>query len=49
MNEVIIITMNWWQLSLFVICIALYGAFFAEFIPRILKKFMDKLEDKEEK
>jgi len=43
MNELYVIEMNWWQLSLFVMIIALYGAFLAEFAPRLLKRLADKL------
>lgn len=46
MNEIYIITMNWWQLALFTICIALCGAILYELLPRILKKFLDRLEAK---
>ena len=46
MNEVYTITMNWWQLVLFTICIALLGAVISEFMPRVLKRFLDKLEGK---
>ena len=46
MNEVYIITMNWWQLALFVIAVALFGAFFHDILSRKMKEFLDKLEDK---
>ena len=46
MNEVYIITMNWWQLALFTIAIAVMGACLYEILPRVLKKWLDKLEDK---
>lgn len=48
MNEVYIITMNWWQLALFTIGIALCGAMLYELLPRILKRFLDKMEGKKE-
>ena len=46
MNEVTIITMTWWQLGLFTMAIFFYGAFFSEFIPRAIKRFLDKLSNK---
>ena len=47
MNEVTVITMTWWQLGLFVMAMVFYGAFFSEFIPRAIKRFLDKLEGKD--
>ena len=44
MNEIIIIHLSWWQLALFTIIIFFYGAFANEFLPKIIKRFLDKLE-----
>lgn len=46
MNEVYIITMNWWQFSLFIICFAVLVAFVYELLPRFFKKILDKLESR---
>ena len=45
MNEIYIITMNWWQLSLFTIVIAILAVALSESIPRAIKKFLDKIEN----
>ncbi len=47
MNEIIIIQLNWWQLGLFTMVIFFYGAFACEFLPRLIKRLLDKLEGKE--
>jgi len=44
MNEIIIITLTWWQLSLFVISIALLAVFIYELLPIIIKRFLSKLK-----
>lgn len=47
MEEIYIITMNWWQLALYTIAIAVLSAILYELLPRVLKKWLDKLESKE--
>lgn len=49
MNEITVVSMNWWQLVLFTMAIFFYGAFFKEFIPRVIEKILDHMgySDKE--
>ena len=47
MNELTVITMTWWQLALFTGAIFFYGAFANEFLPRFLKRLIDRLESKD--
>jgi len=49
MNEITVITMTWWQLAIFTMAIFFYGAFFSEYIPRAIKRFVDKMEGKNDR
>ncbi|MHA1302252.1 MAG: hypothetical protein ACTSPI_00930 [Candidatus Heimdallarchaeaceae archaeon] len=47
MNEIYVITMNWWQLALFTIAIEILGVAIYELLPRALRKFLDRLDSEE--
>jgi len=47
MKEIYIITINWWQLAIFTIVIAILSVFIYELLPRALRKFLDRLDSEE--
>ena len=47
MNEVYLIRMEWWELALFTMVIAMAGAFFYRVLPPVFEKWVNEFERKD--